>query len=203
MIYCICWNILFFFSDDIQQEPAVAVTVPSINEFPTLNERSSTPQNFPQQRGAWSNDAIRGIHSSDDFPALSGAANNVSNTNVGQPRGIWREQQQQQQPTASSSSTTQNTTSKKASQSVKPVTNGINSMNIKEDFPALKGASNTKIPAPLSMFSAWSTAKKSAKSASGKNNDQLFFFHRNIFFSYFSKCKRKSTTSAYEYESFS
>jgi hypothetical protein len=65
---------------------------------------------------------------------------------------------------------------------VKPVTNGINSMNIKEDFPALKGASNSKIPAPLSMFSAWSTAKKSAKNASGKNNDQLFFFHRNIHF---------------------
>jgi len=145
--------------------------VPSIDEFPTLNERSSTPQNVPQQRGAWSSDSLRGIHSSDDFPALTSAANNASNTNTSHPRGIWREQQQQL--TASSSSTAQNITSKKASQ---PVTNGIASMNIKEDFPALKGASNTKIPAPVSMFSAWSTAKKSAKNASGKKSEPFFFF---------------------------
>ncbi len=112
---------------------------------------------------------MRGINSSDDFPALTGATNNVSNTNIGQPRGIWREQQQQQ--TASSSSTTQNTTPKKAAQ---VVTNGIASMNIKEDFPALKGASNTKIPAPVSMFSAWSTAKKSAKNANGEKNNFSF-----------------------------
>jgi hypothetical protein len=153
---------LFCFSDDTQQEPAVAVTVPSINEFPTLGDRPSTPQN--QQRGAWSNDPIRGIHSSDEFPALASAANNVSN--AGQPRGIWREQQQQQ--VISSSSTTQNTTSKKASQPAKPVVNGATSVNTNEDFPALRGATHGKIPAPVSMFSTWSTAKKSSKNANGK-----------------------------------
>jgi hypothetical protein len=118
-----------------------------------------------------------GIHSAADFPALVSAASNTSNTNVGQPRGIWREQQQQQ-TAAVASSTTQNTTSKKTSQ---PVTNGIASATMKEDFPALKGASHTKIPPPVSMFSAWSTAKKSAKNASGRRNDQyvsciLFFY---------------------------
>ena len=152
------------FSDDIQQEPAVAVAVPTIDEFPTLGERSSTPQN--QQRGAWSTDPIRGIHSSADFPALATAAN----TNTTQPRGIWREQQQQQ---GTSSSTAPNTTSKKVSQPVKPVTNGATSMNIREDFPALRGANNAKIPAHVSMFSAWSTAKKSSKNANGTTNSEL------------------------------
>jgi len=33
-------------------------------------------------------------------------------------------------------------------------------MNITEDFPALGGATNRKIPPPVSMFSTWSTAKK-------------------------------------------
>jgi hypothetical protein len=143
-----------------QQEPAVAVTVPSIDEFPILTERSSTPQNVPQQRGAWSND-VRGIHSSDDFPALT-SATNVPITNAGQPKGIWREQQQQQ---AVAASNTQSTTSKKASQATKSVTSEIASVNVNEDFPALKSASNTKIPPPVSMFSAWSTAKKTAKNA--------------------------------------
>ncbi|CAF0775306.1 unnamed protein product [Rotaria sp. Silwood1] len=147
--------------DDIQQEPAVAVAVPSIDEFPTLGERSSTPQNVSQHRGAWLTDSFRRIHSSDDFPTLASAANNVSNMNVSQTKGIWREQQQ----IMSSSSTNLNVTSKKAPQPVKPLTNGTPSVNLKEDFPALKGASNAKIPAPVSMFSAWSTAKKSAKNA--------------------------------------
>ncbi len=164
----------FIFSDDTPQEPAVAVAVPAIDEFPTLNERPSTPQNLSQQRGAWSSDSLRGIHSSNDFPALTGAASTVSNTNTSHPRGIWREQQQQQQATASASSTTQNTIPKKAPQSVKPVTNGTASMNMKEDFPALKGATHTKIPAPVSMFSAWSTAKKSAKNANGKKSKSIF-----------------------------
>ncbi len=137
--------------------------MPTIDEFPTLGERSSTPQNVQYQRGAWSNDPLRGIHSSSEFPALTGAASNVSNTNIGQTRGIWREQQ-----AASISSTTQNTIPKKVPQPVKPVTNGVASMTMKEDFPALKRAHNTTIPAPVSTFSAWSTAKKSAKSASGK-----------------------------------
>jgi len=152
--------------------------VPSIDEFPTLGERSSTPQNVSQQRGAWSNDPVRGIHSSSEFPALAGAANNVSNTNVSQPRGIWREQQQ----VPSSSSTTQNTSSNKAFQ---PVINGVSSMNTKEDFPALRGANNAKIPAPVSMFSTWSTAKKIIKKNANAN------------------AKGQSTTNAYEYESFS
>jgi hypothetical protein len=143
--------------------------MPSIDEFPTLGERPSTPQNL-SQRGAWSNDPIRGIHSSADFPALANVASNASNTNASQPRGIWRDQQ----PTASSTITTQNTTAKKVAQPVKAVTNGIGSMNMKEDFPALKGAINAKIPAPVSMFSNWSTAKKSAKQSSGKTKDQFF-----------------------------
>ncbi|CAF0740473.1 unnamed protein product [Rotaria sordida] len=146
--------------DDIQQEPAVAVAVPSIDEFPTLGERSSTPQNVSQQRGAWLSDSFRRINSSGDFPALASAASNTSNTNISQPHGIWREQQQQQ--ILSSSSTNLSVTSKKTPQ---PLTNGTSSINLKEDFPALKGARNAKIPAPVSMFSAWSTAKKSAKNA--------------------------------------
>ncbi len=134
------------------------MAVPSIDEFPILTERSSTPQNVTQ-RGAWSND-VRGIHSSDDFPALTSAANNVSNTNVGQPKGIWREQQQ---AVAAAS----NATSKKTPQTVKSATNEIASMTVNEDFPALKAAGNAKIPPPVSMFSAWSTAKKTAKNANG------------------------------------
>ncbi|CAF2332409.1 unnamed protein product [Rotaria sp. Silwood2] len=151
--------------DDSQQEPAVAVAVPSIDEFPTLGERSSTPQNVSQQRGAWLGDSFRRIDSSENFPALASSASNVSNTNVSQRQGIWREQQQQQQTISSSSSTNLNVTSKKAPQPVKPLANGTLSVNLKEDFPALKGASNARIPAPVSMFSAWSTAKKSAKNA--------------------------------------
>ena len=76
-------------------------------------------------------------------------------------------------------------------------------MNMNEDFPALKGASNGKIPAPVSMFSAWSTAKKSSKNANGKKNDKFFFFHTNIFFLLLANAKGKSTTNAYEYKSFS
>ncbi len=120
-----------------------------------------------------------GIHSAADFPALVSAASTTSNTNVGQPRGIWREQQQQQQTAAVASSTTQNTTSKKTSQ---PVTNGIASATMKEDFPALKGASHTKIPPPVSMFSAWSTAKKSAKNANGRRSDQYVSCIRFFYF---------------------
>jgi len=151
----------FFCSDTTQQEPAVAVTVPSIDEFPTLTERPSTPQNVTQ-RGAWSND-VRGIHSSDDFPALTSAASNVSNTNVGQPKGIWREQQQ----AGAAASNTHSTTSKKTPQTVKSAANEIASMTVNENFPALKAAGNAKIPPPVSMFSAWSTAKKTAKNANG------------------------------------
>jgi hypothetical protein len=110
---------------------------------------------------------VRGIHSSDDFPALT-SATNVPITNAGQPKGIWREQQQQQ---AVAASNTQSTTSKKASQATKSVTSEIASASVNEDFPALKSASNTKIPPPVSMFSAWSTAKKTAKNASGQSND--------------------------------
>jgi hypothetical protein len=170
----------FSCSDNTQQDPAVAVSVPTIDEFPTLGERPSTPQQQNQQRGAWVNDTSRGIHSTTDFPALAGAANNVSNTNVSQARGIWREQQQQQQIVSSSSSTTQNATPKKASQPVKPVVNGVASMNIREDFPALRGASSAKIPAPVSMFSTWSTAKKSSKNVNGKRR-KIHFFHANMF----------------------
>lgn len=133
------------------------MTVPSIDEFPTLKESSST--SHVPQRGAWSND-VRGIHSSDDFPALTAA----SNTIAGHTRGIWREQQQS--PTPGSAPVNQNATSKKATLPTKPVTNGMASMNVKEDFPALGGATNSKIPAPVSMFSTWSSAKKSAKNAS-------------------------------------
>lgn len=146
---------LDIFSEETRQEPAVAVTVPSIDEFPTLNESSSTSQNAPQ-RGAWSND-VRGIHSADDFPALTAAGNAA----VGQTRGIWREQ-----PAIVSTSANQNTTSKKSAQSTNTITNGMSSMNVTEDFPALVGAVNRKIPAPVSMFSTWSTAKKSAKQTS-------------------------------------
>lgn len=142
-----------FSRDTAPLEPAVAVAVPSIDEFPTLNERPSASQHLPHQRGAWSNDA-RGINSADEFPALS-------NTNVAQPKGIWREQQQ------ATVSNSPNTTPKKGSQATQPPTNGIASMEIKEDFPALKGASNAKIPAPASMFSTWSTARKTAKNATG------------------------------------
>lgn len=113
---------------------------------------------------------MRGIHSSDDFPALT-SATNVPITNAGQPKGIWREQQQQQAVAAAAASNTQSTTSKKASQATKSVTSEIASVNVNEDFPALKSASNTKIPPPVSMFSAWSTAKKTAKNASGQSND--------------------------------
>ena len=114
---------------------------------------------FHKQRGAWSNDP-RGLHSSSDFPALTGAASNTANTNTGQPKGIWREQQ-----AGATAPASPNTAPKKSSQTAKSGTNGTASMDIKEDFPALKGATNAKIPA--SMFSAWSTAKKTAKTASG------------------------------------
>lgn len=153
---------IFFSRDTAPQEPAVAVPVPSIDEFPTLNERPSASQQYSQQRGAWSNDA-RGINSVEQFPALSSAASSASSTNVGQPKGIWREQQQQQAVASNSPSTTP----KKGSQPAQSLTNGVASMNVKEDFPALKGAINAKIPPPVSMFSAWSTARKTAKSASG------------------------------------
>jgi len=152
-----CWNDwIWCSSEETRQEPAVAVTVPSIDEFPTLNESSSTSQNAPQ-RGAWSND-VRGIHSADDFPALTAAGN----ATVGQTRGIWREQS----AATASTSANQNTTSKKSAQSTNTVTNGMSSMNITEDFPALGGATNRKIPPPVSMFSTWSTAKKTAKQTS-------------------------------------
>ena len=127
--------------------------MPTIDEFPTLTERSSTPQNVPHQRGAWSSDA-RGINSETDFPALTNAANYASNTNAGQLRGTWREQQPVTATAPAPSS--QSTTPKKAA-----------STNASEDFPALRAASNAKIPPPVSMFSAWSTVKKTAKSASG------------------------------------
>ncbi|CAF1088720.1 unnamed protein product [Adineta steineri] len=164
--------------DDTQ--PAVAAAVPTIDEFPTLGERSSTPQNVPQQRGAWVNDSSRGIHSTTEFPALTGAAANIPNTNTRQPGGIWREQQQQQQ-TAPSASINQNKTSKKVPSSAKPVTNGVLKISTAEDFPTLRGASNTKIPAPVSMFSAWATAKKTAKTtnASAKGNQPQMRMNTN------------------------
>ncbi|CAM2700391.1 unnamed protein product [Rotaria socialis] len=156
--------------DATQQEPAVAVAVPSIDEFPTLGERSLTPQ----QRCAWVTDSFRRINSSDDFPALAKTTSNASNTNVSQPRGIWREQQAAAAAATSSlsSSTTMNLAAKKGSQPGKATNDGVVSANVKEDFPALQGAINSKIPAPLSMFSAWSTAKKSAKNsnANAKTN---------------------------------
>ena len=152
----------FLFSDNTQQEPAVAVAVPSIDEFPALGERSSTPQNVPQ-RGVWLNDSLRRIHSSEEFPALVSATGIVPNANVNQARGIWREQQQ-----TTSSTVSQNVTSKKASTLVKSIANGIASVNIKEDFPVLEGTSNTQIRAPISMFSAWSKVRKSARIANGK-----------------------------------
>ena len=156
----------FFFSlcrDAAPQEPAVAVAaaVPTIADFPTLNERSSTA--LPQQRGAWSTDA-RGINSAAEFPALVSAASSVVNANANQPKGIWRDQQQQQQQVASNTSST---TPKKGSQPVQSVSNGAAPVGMKEDFPALKGAINSRIPAPVSMLSAWSTARKSAKNATG------------------------------------
>lgn len=150
--------------DAAPQEPAIAATVPTIDEFPTLNEASSTSQHFPQQRGAWSSDA-RGFNSADEYPALGSAASSVINTNAKQPKGIWREQQQ------NVASNTPSTTPKKSSQPVQPTTNGVRSMDMKEDFPALKGASNARIPAPVSMLSAWSTARKTAKNATGLSND--------------------------------
>ena len=55
---------------------------------------------------------------------------------IGQPRGIWREQQQQQ--VISSSSTTQNTTSKKASQPVKPVSQWSNFNEYERRFSSIK-----------------------------------------------------------------
>lgn len=143
--------------------------MPSINEFPTLGDRSSTPQNLGQ-RGAWINDQPRGINSYTDFPTLPNAAGNLSNTS--QPRGIWREQQSTMSTasasSSSSSSVAQNTATKKAPQSNKQIANGEASLAIKEDFPALQGAVNTRIPPPVSMISAWTKAKKSTKTANGK-----------------------------------
>lgn len=160
--------ILLSSSDDSQQEPAVPVTVPSIDEFPTLRESSATSQNVSQQRGPWVTDPMRRIHSSDDFPALSNAATNALNTNTSQTRGKWREQQQQQQQQqqiTALSSTSLNTIPKKVPP---PTANGIAPVNMNEDFPALKGSRHANTPTPVSMFSTWSTAKKSAKHTSGK-----------------------------------
>jgi hypothetical protein len=147
----------YSFSDETRVEPVVEPTVPTIDEFPTLGVRSATPQHI-QHRGAWLNDPLRRVHSSEDFPALA-SGRNASNTNVSQPRGIWREQ-----PT--SSTNVSNVVAKKPASSVTATTNGIRS---KEDFPALKGTTNARIPAPVSMFSAWSTAQ-AAKNASGEKS---------------------------------
>ncbi|CAF1634513.1 unnamed protein product [Adineta ricciae] len=166
--------------EDTQTEPAVAAAVPSINEFPTLGDRSSTPQNL-SQRGAWLNDQPRGINSYTDFPTLPNAAGNLSNTS--QPRGIWREQQSTISTTTSSSSSSssaaQNTASKKVTQSNKQTANGETSLTAKEDFPALQGAVNTRIPPPVSMISAWTKAKKSTKTANAKANQPQMRMNTN------------------------
>ena len=47
-------------------------------------------------------------------------------------------------------------------------------MTTKEDFPALQGAVNTRIPPPVSMISAWTKAKKSTKTANGKTDTTVF-----------------------------
>lgn len=188
-MYCLFYYEIYrFFRDDAQQEPAVPVAVPSIDEFPTLGERSSTPQNFSQQRGAWGTESSRQVNSLHEFPALPSAANNGSNTNVNQARGIWREQQ----VTPSSSSTSTNVTAKKAAQPTKTSNNETASINTVEDFPALQGASNTRIRAPASMFSAWSTAKKAAKHVSGNCNNivtTLLYIFVILSHCYFSKYK--------------
>ena len=144
---------------------AAAASVPSIDEFPTLGDRSSGASNFSHQRGAWSNDPIRGIHSEADFPTLNNRSNSGPTANAGQNRGIWRESQQQP---LSSTVNHGNVPSKKASQPAKPASDSKASMNIKEDFPALKPAMNSTIPAPVSMFATWNNVKKATKTTSGE-----------------------------------
>ena len=135
-------------SDETNREGNVATDVPSIDEFPTLGQSGSSTQASSHQRGAWAGEQ-RGNHLNEDFPALT----NVASTS-GQPRGFWRE------------NPTQSTTSK-TTPAVKTVPDSSSSFKVREDFPALQPAANARIPPPVSLVSAWSNAKKSAKSGNG------------------------------------
>jgi hypothetical protein len=151
--------------DEQQRDNGASVSVPSIDEFPTLGERTSASQGVLQQRGAWSADGLRGIYSSTDFPALVNETSNTSNKTAGQARSIWRESQ----PTTSTVlPSTAHAHAHATSKKSETTSNVLSSMNVKEDFPALQSASHSRIVSSASMISTWSNAKKSSKNITGR-----------------------------------
>jgi len=130
-------------NEETNREANATANVPSIDEFPTLGRIGSSGQ-ISSQRGAWGND-LRGNYSNADFPSLPTTTSNSS-----QPRGFWGENP----PQVPMTTTTR-----------KPTVADSSSTKVHEDFPALQPAANSRILPSVSLVSAWSNAKKSAKNA--------------------------------------